>query len=207
MIKFKSNWITYAIVLSAILIGVLSAIYDQTSAPSNAVKVELDNQVEDPDHNGARRDQNQLENFVAEELIDQQMIDFALFDFFGERVEISPLETGTTIFHFWATWCAPCVVELPELVRKAQESNARFVLISVDADISAIERFMSRTKKANRDINFDTKNIVWLRDPQQVVMRQKFNVDKLPETYVADDAAKKMIKRFSGPADWARLEL
>lgn len=45
-----------------------------------------------------------------------------------------------TFVNFWATWCAPCIEELPEFVRFAsdfEDSGARVALVTVDSDEDA----------------------------------------------------------------------
>lgn len=56
----------------------------------------------------------------------------------GKRVELSSLLTRPALVHFWATWCKPCVAELPSLMkfRDAIEADGtgRVILVSVDAE-------------------------------------------------------------------------
>jgi len=65
----------------------------------------------------------------------------------GKRVELTSLLDKPALVHFWATWCKPCVQELPSLM-KFRESlekggSARVVLISVEseADGKLIQKF------------------------------------------------------------------
>ena len=65
----------------------------------------------------------------------------------GKRVELASLLDRPALVHFWATWCKPCVLELPSLM-KFRESleksgSARVVLVSVEseADGKLIQQF------------------------------------------------------------------
>jgi thiol-disulfide isomerase/thioredoxin len=65
----------------------------------------------------------------------------------GKRVELASLIDRPALVHFWATWCKPCVQELPSLI-KFRESiekggSAKVVLISVEseADGKLIQQF------------------------------------------------------------------
>ena len=56
----------------------------------------------------------------------------------GKRVPLASLFDRPAIVHFWATWCAPCVEELPSLLRFRdlieREGSARVVLVSVEGE-------------------------------------------------------------------------
>jgi peroxiredoxin len=54
----------------------------------------------------------------------------------GGRVSLASLRGKTVLVDFWATWCPPCVLEVPELNALAKElegSDARVLAISVDS--------------------------------------------------------------------------
>ncbi|WP_332717006.1 TlpA family protein disulfide reductase [Pelagibacterium mangrovi] len=63
----------------------------------------------------------------------------------GRIVDLSELVEGPTILHFWATWCAPCREELPELeaFAEAEDLGERLVLVSVDTlDYERVAAFL-----------------------------------------------------------------
>ena len=55
--------------------------------------------------------------------------DFALPDLAGETVRLSDFAGRPVILNFWATWCAPCRVEMPELARAAADYAAAGVVV------------------------------------------------------------------------------
>lgn len=64
----------------------------------------------------------------------------------GERVQV---------VNFWATWCAPCVKELPLFEKLRQENNSvDITLVSMDFDLDPdpgkVERFVTRKKLQNK---------------------------------------------------------
>lgn len=63
----------------------------------------------------------------------------------GETVLLGELVERAAILHFWATWCAPCREELPELqaFAEAEELGERLVLVSVDtAEYGRVAAFL-----------------------------------------------------------------
>ncbi|HUD72452.1 MAG TPA: TlpA family protein disulfide reductase, partial [Dongiaceae bacterium] len=65
-------------------------------------------------------------------------LDFTVAAPDGKRVPIASLVDRPTLVHFWATWCAPCVAELPSLLRLRdrleKSGTAHVVLVSVEAE-------------------------------------------------------------------------
>ncbi|HKY39933.1 MAG TPA: TlpA disulfide reductase family protein [Polyangiaceae bacterium] len=62
--------------------------------------------------------------------------DFTLRDISGRRVRLSDyLGTHVILIAFWATWCGPCVAEMPHLQRLyVTHSRERFVVLGVSMD-------------------------------------------------------------------------
>jgi len=59
--------------------------------------------------------------------------DFRLATLDGKRVRLSDLQGKTVLINFWATWCAPCRQEMPEIVRAySQYHDKGFEVVSVD---------------------------------------------------------------------------
>ena len=66
---------------------------------------------------------------------------------FGECANgsLPDLKGKTIVIDFWATWCSPCLAEMPKLQRWSEELGDDFVLIGVtDEPIDKVKRFASR---------------------------------------------------------------
>ena len=61
---------------------------------------------------------------------------FWLEDFNGNRVSFSEYKGKVTFINFWATWCPPCVAEMPDIhsLYKERNDEVAFVMISLDKD-------------------------------------------------------------------------
>src|SRR5436190_10873581 len=71
--------------------------------------------------------------------------EFSLKSLEGATVTNSSLEGSIVVLNFWATWCGPCVKEIPDLKEVAASSNARVVGIALDEDgMKAVKPFVDR---------------------------------------------------------------
>ena len=111
-------------------------------------------------------------------------------------VRLANYRGQVVLVNFWATWCEPCLVELPSLLQLHHEQPKLVILgVSIDEDGDAYTQFLSR-----RHIDFTT-----VRDPNQSTPKL-FNTSMWPETYVIDRQG--FIRRkFVGAQDWTSPEI
>jgi thiol-disulfide isomerase/thioredoxin len=67
------------------------------------------------------------------------------------------------IINFWATWCAPCIKEIPLFEKLRQErTDVNITLVSLDLDLDAnpekVHKFVTRKKLQSRVVILDEKN-------------------------------------------------
>lgn len=120
------------------------------------------------------------------------------FELNGKPTRLSDLRGKLVIVNFWATWCAPCVAEMPSLNRMHQQiaSSGGMVLgVSIDEDEAQYRKFLQQYQVA-----FPT-----FRDPSKNIAAS-YGTFGWPETYVIDRdgiIARKLI----GPQVWDSPEM
>ncbi len=123
--------------------------------------------------------------------------DFAVQD--SERkVALSDLRGQVVVLNFWATWCPPCVEEMPSLQNMQQrlkQKGVTVLAVSLDVDESAYRRFLSDHKI----------DLLTVRDSLQK-SGALYGTFKYPESYVIDRQG--IVRRkFVGPVDWNQPEI
>jgi len=113
------------------------------------------------------------------------------------KVTLHDLRGKIVVLNFWATWCPPCVEEMPSLVKMQSELNDRVVVlaVSVDDDERSYRTFL---KKNNVDL-------LTVRDPQQK-SNELYGTFKFPETYIIDRNGV-VQRKFIGPVDWTSADI
>ncbi|MCA1593856.1 MAG: TlpA family protein disulfide reductase [Acidobacteria bacterium] len=120
--------------------------------------------------------------------------DFSLKSLDGKTVDRDSLKGNVVVLNFWATWCAPCMSEIPELKEVAAKSQAKVVGIALDeSGLAAIKPFVE-----SNGINYTV-----LLGSQDIF--QQFNGVGIPYTLVLD-RSQHIVKIYRGPVNKESLE-
>jgi thiol-disulfide isomerase/thioredoxin len=100
------------------------------------------------------------------------------------------------VLNLWATYCAPCVEELPSLLALQQKMPALAVVaVSTDQDDAVYRKFLAQHHV----------DVLTVRDADQKV-NQMYGTVLIPETYIIDRQG--VIRRkFIGAQDWTSGEI
>jgi len=114
------------------------------------------------------------------------------------KVTLSQLRGQIVVLNFWATWCPPCVEEMPSLVEMQRRMKAKGVTVlavSIDVDENAYQRF----------VKDHAANLLTVRDPAQKTPAL-YGTHGWPETFIIDRNGL-MQRKFIGAVDWTEPEI
>lgn len=130
-----------------------------------------------------------------------QVPDAGIADIRGRSSRIHDFADKVVLINFWATWCAPCVTEFPDLIEYSalQGDDFVFIALSVDEDDTAIERFIQRLPEDIRQaVDLDH---VWIaRDVDKVISQDLFQTVSYPESYLIGPELR-IHEKIIGPVD------
>ena len=72
----------------------------------------------------------------TQSLIDVEAPDFQLSTITGETLQLSELQSKAVMVNFWASWCNPCVAEMPTLQAFSEKYHQDLIILGVNANES-----------------------------------------------------------------------
>jgi cytochrome c biogenesis protein CcmG, thiol:disulfide interchange protein DsbE len=127
--------------------------------------------------------------------IDKPAPQFILSD--GTRTaDLSKLRGRVVVLNLWATWCAPCIEELPSLLAlQRQMPDVAVVAVSMDQDPDVYRRFLVKYHV----------DVLTVRDQEQRV-NALYGTVQIPETYIIDRRGV-LRRKFIGAQNWTSPEI
>ena len=116
-------------------------------------------------------------------------------DLYEKDIDLSVFKEGKTVISYWATWCGPCIKEMPSIKRAEkilEEYGYTFLLIS-DETITKISKF-----KNERDFDFN-----FLKSSKSF---ETLGVYSMPTSYIFDENGN-IIETIVGAIEWDSEEM
>ena len=113
----------------------------------------------------------------------------------GKKVNLADYKGKVVLLNIWATWCAPCVAEMPSMEKLYQElKDEGFEILAVSVDESgaeAVNPFMEK-HKLGFPVLLDTKGDI----------KTLYQATGIPESFIIDGEGI-IVEKIIGPRDWA----
>jgi thiol-disulfide isomerase/thioredoxin len=141
----------------------------------------------------------QIEKIDAMKAIQQNLVvgkmfpDFQEKDLEGKPLSVSRFKGKVLLVDFWATWCGPCRVELPNVIatyEKHHKNGFEILGISLDNDEQAMKQFLASNKMTWPQY-FD--GLGW-----QTKLAGQYGVNSIPATYLLDAQGKIIARDLRG---------
>ena len=119
----------------------------------------------------------------------------------GKKVEVADklVKKKLILVNFWATWCPPCIKEIPDLLnlKKKFEKDIEIIFVSVDANpTKVIPKFLKKNELDNFKTYIDKK----------LNLSKELEVKVMPTTLVITEGPYEL-SRVEGYIDWLNKEL
>ncbi len=119
-----------------------------------------------------------------------------LIDSTGRPIPFGTRIRPVTLVHFWATWCPPCITEIPSILKLADDYTAdhdfSLLMIAVADDIEKAGTFLGdRLPEALFDHDWK--------------LTHSYGTEKVPETHLVVNG--KVVESFIGATDWSQPEI
>lgn len=110
--------------------------------------------------------------------------------------DLSKLRGKIVVLNLWATWCTPCIEEVPSLLEMQRKlPQVTVVAISMDEDATLYHRFLTQNHV----------DLLTVRDPSQRI-NAMYGTAQIPETYVIDRQGI-LRRKFVSAQNWTSPEI
>jgi thiol-disulfide isomerase/thioredoxin len=120
----------------------------------------------------------------------------SFYDKSDKQLTLDDFKGKVVLVNLWATWCPPCIAELPSMARLQKSLSAdkfKVVAISMDTKLSMKQIAAFLKKNGAKDLD-----IYWDKDRQ---LPMKWKYEGLPTSFLIDREGN-TVERYDGPVVW-----
>ena len=128
---------------------------------------------------------NKSSNYNTESLVGNKLGEIELVSFKDDRIFTNDdfKKNSFTLINFWASWCAPCRIEHPQLMELSKENNIKILGVNFkDKKINALKflkelgdpyEYLTRDSNGKQSVNFGIYGI-----PESILIDNKLTIIK-----------------------------
>lgn len=133
---------------------------------------------------------------LVKKLENEGNLSVSALDWSNKKINSSDFVGRPLILHFWATWCAPCVEEVPRLIalNKSFKGKISTWAVSEDTSLEEVKAFLKSYP------GLLDEGIHLLVDDSSQLM-QLYGVSALPESFIFNKSGK-LVKKIVGATRW-----
>lgn len=134
---------------------------------------------------------------------EEAVLEFTATDFDGNEVDQSIFaNTKLTMMNVWATFCGPCIGELPELGELAAEGGTDYQIVGVCADLDGTDEMLTTAKEMVSETNANYLHL----QPSEGLLPVLTATSAVPVTFFFDSEGKLVGQGVMGARDKAGWE-
>jgi thiol-disulfide isomerase/thioredoxin len=103
---------------------------------------------------------------------------FTLTDLNGKKFSLSEFKGKVVFLEFWATWCGPCIISMPNVEKLSEEFKGKkieFLSLSLDQDENAVREFSRERQLKNRIAMIGESGV-----------DQRYGISSIPAFFIID---------------------
>lgn len=137
---------------------------------------------------------------VLNEIEKDGLRDFSLPEFDSTKAYgLKDFEGKVILLNFWASWCVPCVREIPSMMRLVEKMEGKLVILAVSQDKNEadLRAFLKSFAPFPKDFY-----VLWDRERK---VADSYGTDVLPESYIISPQLK-LVRKVVGVEEWDHAE-
>ncbi|MEP2239044.1 MAG: TlpA disulfide reductase family protein [Maribacter sp.] len=144
---------------------------------------------------GCKEDKTKKGRPEKKETVTEKVASSTYEDLEGNPIELSDYKDKRVLVNYWATWCRPCIEEMPDM-EKAQAILADENYVFLFASDQSVEKINKFKEARGFQLDFIKFNGVYAEE----------NVSALPATFIYNEVGEQ-VARFDGGLKWDSPEM